>query len=86
SGVRIGEAVSFNKDSADTVMVNGQPVTILTGETTKGHDGMPTIATWQSHSVAETALELAYDMMASTRKFYHNGVDRKEAEGETAEN
>lgn len=86
SGVRIGEAVSLNKDSVDTVMVNGQPVTILTGETSKGHDGIPTIATWQSHSVAETALELAYDMMASTREFYHNDVDKKEADGGTANN
>ncbi|MBF4342569.1 hypothetical protein EAY39_17650 [Vibrio anguillarum] len=82
SGVRIGEAVSFSKDSVDTIMVNGQPVTILKGETSKGHDGIPTIATWQSHPVAETALELAYDMMASTREFYQNVVDKKEAEGE----
>tara|TARA_B100001059_G_scaffold235456_1_gene281159 strand:- start:629 stop:2644 length:2016 start_codon:yes stop_codon:yes gene_type:complete len=82
SGGRIGEVVSFNKDSVDTVMVNGKPVTLLTGETSKGHDGIPILATWQSHSVAETALELAYDMMASTREFYHNGVDKKEAEGE----
>ena len=85
SGVRIGEAVSFNKDSVGAKTVNGKPVTILTGETTKGQDGIPTIATWQSHSVAETALELAYDMMASTRDFYHYGVDKKEVEGETAE-
>ncbi len=84
SGVRIGEAVSFNKDSVDTVMVDTKPVTILTGETTKGHDGIPTEATWQSHFVAETALELAYDMMASTRKFYREGIDKKEKEGESA--
>ena len=85
SGVRIGEAVSFNKDSADDVMVNGKPVTILTGETSKGKGGIPTLATWQSHTVVKIALELAYDMMASTREIYHNRVDKKEAEGETAE-
>ncbi|MEZ9919673.1 hypothetical protein AB4342_05865 [Vibrio breoganii] len=84
SGARIGEAVSFNKDSVDTIAVNDQPVTILTGNTTKGNSGIPTLATWQSHSVAATALELAYDMMASVRELYHKGVDKKEAEGETA--
>jgi hypothetical protein len=36
SGARIGEAASFNKDSVDKVMVNGKPVTLLTGETSKG--------------------------------------------------
>lgn len=85
SGVRVGEAVNFNKDSVDTRPVNGKLVTILTGETSKGHDGIPTLATWQSHLVAETALELAYDMMASTREFYHHGVDKKQAAGEAPE-
>lgn len=66
-------------------MVNGKPVTILTGETSKGYDGIPTVASWQSHSVTEVALELAYDMMASTRELYHKCVNKKEAEGETVE-
>jgi hypothetical protein len=85
SGARIGEVVSFNKDSVDTAMVNGKPVTILTGETSKGHDGIPQMATWQSHSVAQTALELAYDMMQSTRELYLEGVDKKEEQGEALE-
>ncbi|EPI3549108.1 hypothetical protein ACS5PY_003400 [Vibrio vulnificus] len=84
SGVRIGEAVSFSKDSVDTIMVNGKPVTILTGETSKGHNGIPTVTTWQSHYVASIALELAYDMMESTRELFHHCVDKKEAEGESA--
>lgn len=82
SGVRIGEAVSLNKYNCGEVKVNDKPVTILTGETTKGNDGKPKIVTWQSHFIAETALELAYDMMASTREFYLEGIDKKEEEGE----
>jgi hypothetical protein len=85
SGVRIGEAVSFNKKSAEDKMVNGKPVIVLTGETTKGNDGKPKVVTWQSHSVAKTALELAYDMMESTRAFYHERVNEKEMQGKTAE-
>ena len=83
SGARVGEAVSFNLDSVDTRLVNGKPVTILTGETSKGHDGVPVLTTWQAHSVVQTALELAYDMMASTRELYCKGVDKKEVGGET---
>ncbi|WP_260678504.1 hypothetical protein [Vibrio fluvialis] len=82
SGVRVGEAVSLNKYNCGEVKVNDKPVTILTGETTKGNDGKPKIVTWQSHFIAETALELAYDMMASTREFYLEGIDKKEEEGE----
>ncbi|MCG6265293.1 hypothetical protein K6U64_19895 [Vibrio vulnificus] len=85
SGVRIGEAVSFNKDSIDRVTINGKKVTVLQGETTKGTNGKPKKVTWQSHFIAETALELAYDMMASTRDFYLEGVDKKEEQGEVLE-
>lgn len=81
SGVRIGEAVSFNKDSANDVLVNGKKVTVLTGETTKGHNAQPTIATWQSHFVVKEALHLAYDMLESTRELYRQGIDDKEALG-----
>ncbi|CAI2306384.1 hypothetical protein [Vibrio parahaemolyticus] len=85
SGVRIGEAVSFNANSADKVIVNNKEVTVLTGETTKGHNAKPKTVTWQSHPVAKVALELAYDMMAANRAFYQKGVDEKERQSETKE-
>lgn len=77
SGVRIGEAVSLNKLSAKVHDVNDKSVTVLTGETTKGNNGKPKVVTWQSHVVAKTALELAYDMMESTRAIYQKAVDEK---------
>ncbi|MDG3424488.1 hypothetical protein P5E72_23650, partial [Vibrio parahaemolyticus] len=85
SGVRIGEAVSFNANSADKGIVNNKEVTVLTGETTKGHNAKPKTVTWQSHPVAKVALELAYDMMAANRAFYQKGVDEKERQSETKE-
>ncbi|EHU5175298.1 hypothetical protein KY945_003899 [Vibrio parahaemolyticus] len=85
SGVRIGEAVSFNANSADEIIVNSKKVTVLTGETTKGNNAKPKTATWQSHPVAKAALELAYDMMAANRALYQQGVDEKERQGETKE-
>ncbi|EGQ8102132.1 hypothetical protein P3654_24235 [Vibrio parahaemolyticus] len=85
SGVRIGEAVSFNANSADKVIVNNKEVTVLTGETTKGHNAKPKTVTWQSHPVAKVALELACDMMAANRAFYQKGVDEKERQSETKE-
>lgn len=78
SGVRLGEAVSFNKHRIDKKTVNGKEVVILTGETTKDNSGKPRTVTWQSHFVAKQALELAYDMMESSRDFYRNGIDCKE--------
>ena len=86
SGVRIGEAASFNANSADEVTVNSKKVTVLKGETTKGHNAKPKTVTWQSHPVAKAALELAYDMMAANRAFYQKRVDEKEKQGETEEN
>lgn len=83
SGVRIGEAASFNKNSVGDAKVNGKKVTVLTGETTKGRNAKPTLVTWQSHPVAEVALELAYDMMESTRLLYQQKVDEKESQGVT---
>lgn len=85
SGVRIGEAASFNANSTDEVMVNSRKVTVLTGETTKGNNAKPKVVTWQSHPVAKLALELAYDMMAANRALYLKDVDRKERQGETPE-
>ncbi|HBC3449607.1 TPA: hypothetical protein NKX81_003591 [Vibrio parahaemolyticus] len=86
SGVRIGEASSFNANSADEVTVNSKKVTVLKGETTKGNNAKPKTVTWQSHPVAKVALELAYDMMAANRALYQKDVDEKERQGETKEN
>ncbi|NGZ65838.1 hypothetical protein G6Z92_02395 [Vibrio aestuarianus subsp. cardii] len=86
SGVRIGEAASFNANSADEVIVNSNKVTVLTGETTKGHNAKPKTVTWQSHPLAKVALELADDMMAANRALYQKDVDEKERQGETKEN
>ncbi|MCE7730909.1 hypothetical protein [Vibrio campbellii] len=85
SGVRIGEACSFSKHSVDQTIVNGNMVTLLTGETTKGNNAIPKVVTWQSHFVAETALELAHDMLESTRQFYLESVEEKEMQGEAPE-
>lgn len=86
SGVRIGEAASFNANSADEVTVNSKKVTVLKGETTKGNNAKPKTVTWQSHPVAKVALELAYDMVAANRALYQKAVDEKERQGETKEN
>ncbi|HCE3365254.1 TPA: hypothetical protein NG589_003447 [Vibrio parahaemolyticus] len=85
SGARIGEALSFNKDSIKPITINGKCVVLLQGETTKGNDGIPETVTWQSHPIAKTALELAYDMMESTRAFYTRKVDEKEKQGQSPE-
>ncbi len=77
SGVRIGEAVSFNANSADEVIVNSNKVTVLIGETTKGNNAKPKTVTWQSHPVAKLALELAYDMMAANRALYQRRLMKR---------
>ena len=84
SGTRFGEALSFNKHSAKSKILNDNLIVLLQGETTKGNDGIPKIVTWQSHPVAQTALELAYDMMESTRILYGESIDEKERQGESA--
>ncbi|ELU9467052.1 TPA: hypothetical protein I7281_12360 [Vibrio parahaemolyticus] len=85
SGVRIGELVSFNTNSADEIIVNSKKIIVLTGETTKGNNAKPKTVTWQSHPVAKVALELAYDMMAANRALYQKDVDEKERQGEIPE-
>lgn len=71
SGVRIGEAVSFEKGSYTTVLSHdSKPIPVLKGETTKGEDGKPRQATWQAHPIVKDALELAYDMTESLREHY----------------
>ena len=71
SGVRMGEAVSFEKVSYTTVLSHdSKPIPVLKGETTKGEDGKPRQATWQAHPIVKDALELAYDMTESLREHY----------------
>ncbi|HIF5960367.1 TPA: hypothetical protein ACX3FR_003894 [Vibrio parahaemolyticus] len=81
SGVRLGEAATLNKHRIDKKTVNGKEVVILKGETTKDNCGRPRRVTWQSHFAAKQALELAYDMMESSRNFYRNGINCKEKQG-----
>lgn len=80
SGARIGEALSFNKSSYKTITVNDKNIIVLQGETTKGNDGKPRTTTWQSHPIALQALELAYDMMESTRKVYEQKINAFESD------
>jgi len=71
SGVRIGEAVSFEKGSYTTVLSHdSKPIPVLKGETTKGEDGKPRQVTWQTHPIVKDALELAYDMTEALREHY----------------
>ncbi|HHX8309991.1 TPA: hypothetical protein ACVOZF_003388 [Vibrio diabolicus] len=81
SGVRIGEACSFNKDSFHIKHVEGNEVAVLQGETSKGNDGKPQKATWQSHLIVKDALELAEDMMQSTRLRFAARVQKKATQG-----
>jgi hypothetical protein len=69
SGVRKGEAVSFNSKSAKPYLISGNEVWVLTGEDTKPNQGVSKAASWQSHEVAKHALELADAISRSIRKF-----------------
>ncbi len=83
SGARIGEAVSFNKDSyKDEPGSNGNTIATLSGFTSKGNGGKPKLVTWQTHPIAKFALELAVDMTASTRTLYFNKIKEKMKSGE----
>lgn len=81
SGVRIGELGSFKKDSIKSKVIDGNEVVLLQGETTKGNNSKPKTETWQSHPIAKIALELASDMLESTRSKHLVDVARKEKEG-----
>ncbi|SGY82695.1 Putative uncharacterized protein, partial [Moritella viscosa] len=56
SGGRIGEVVSFNKNSYTTKSNNGNDIATLLGETTKGNDGKPKQVTWQTHPVSQSVM------------------------------
>ena len=83
SGARISEAVSFNKDSyKERVGSNGNTIAVLSGFTTKGNNGRPKLVTWQSHPIAQCALELAEDMTVSIRMRYIRKIQEKTASGD----
>ncbi len=67
SGARLGEILSFNKNSYDVKETSNGPISIIQGKTTKGNDGVSRTATWQCHPVVEEALELAHDMTEFVR-------------------
>lgn len=76
SGARIGEILSFNKDSYNTKnTINGE-ISIIQGITTKGNGGEAQITTWQCHSIVKDAIELAYDMTGFARNIYREQVER----------
>jgi hypothetical protein len=76
SGIRIGEAVSFEKGAYTTVLSHdSKPIPVLQGETTKGEDGKPRRATWQAHPIVKDALELAYDMTETLREHYKAKIE-----------
>lgn len=77
SGVRIGELLSFNKDSYRIV----KSVPVLQGETTKGEDGRPRSETWQTHPIAKDALELAHEMTEYLREMHLERIDKMIASG-----
>lgn len=78
SGVRVGEAISFNTNSYSVKMTeNGKEIAILRGETTKGHSGKPCNVTWQSHPIVKDALELAEIMTKPMRELYRKKIESK---------
>lgn len=77
SGARIGELLSFSKESYQIK----EEVPVLQGETTKGMGGRPKFETWQTHPIAQDALELAHDMVAFLRPFYRKKMNKMQLEG-----
>ena len=75
SGARIGEALSFNKDSYEDVQTDKNIISRLKGKTSKGNDGLPKTATWQTHPIAKDALELVYDMSEHLREAYKSKMN-----------
>ena len=61
SGVRLGESVSFDKESYDSVPFSDEfDIPLLLGEITKiNENGIPTREAWVTHPISEKAIELA---------------------------
>jgi hypothetical protein len=72
SGVRIGELKSFSKASYEEkpTSSDGNSISILKGETSKGNAGMPIAEVWQTHHIAKDAIELIYDSTQNLRDTY----------------
>ncbi|MGO2107330.1 MAG: hypothetical protein ACTH3P_18255 [Proteus vulgaris] len=78
SGGRIGEVLSFNPSRYSTKQVGKHKlISIVSGETSKGEDGIPRTVTWQTHPIVKDALELAFDMTESLRDYYKTLIDEK---------
>ncbi|MBE0464865.1 site-specific integrase [Halomonas colorata] len=73
SGVRISEALSFNKSSYKEHSYGDIIVPTLTGAITKTQEGgVPKKETWVTHPIAKKALELAYDLSQFARDHYND--------------
>lgn len=76
SGARVGELTSFNSKSYTTKKTEcNKEISVLTGTTSKDSNGIPKTATWQTHPITKDALELAYDMMDSSRDYYKRKIE-----------
>jgi hypothetical protein len=77
SGVRFGEALSFNKDSYDEIPYSDNvKISLLQGEITKLNEkGLPAREAWVTHPIAKLALELAYDSTEYAREVYRKKID-----------
>jgi len=83
SGARVGEMISFHKDSFRTIKTDSnKEIHVLHGETSKGNDGKPLATTWQTHKIAKDALELAYDMSEPLRDIYKAKIESMYEAGE----
>lgn len=82
SGARIGEIFSFDKDSyVERDTISGNKISILKGQTTKGNGGVEKAEVWQTHPIAQEAIELASDMMQFARKRYRDALQRDFSNG-----
>lgn len=86
SGVRQGEAVSFNSESySETIMNDGINLSLLKGEITKNNiSGVARPEVWVTHPIVKLALELASDMIKYARNYYlekisHFDIDSRES-------
>ena len=70
SGARKEELLSLSIDSYSEL--NG--ISIIKGLTSKGNQGQPIQTTWNTHPIAKTALELAYDSSNFARDIYKHNI------------
>jgi hypothetical protein len=77
SGVRLGESVSFDKESYDSVPFSDEfDIPLLLGEITKiNENGIPTREAWVTHPISEKAIELAYDISEYARDIYKTIIE-----------